>query len=537
MQRQVALHAALVDELVDLAVAVAGDVGEDALAGGFLVEAVDGHDREQLADGPGVGQALEHAEIAVVEIAQHPVQVDELGARVLDLPGEPADLADRRPEQLFGQRPFAQAGLAVLEQAPGLVAIEDGVVEHLLDVAHGQGLEGLDHVFELGRATLGQPLGQRVGLEAGDVEDVEQQDRVVGHQGPARFGDDDRVGDVVLVERGHHRLDDVRAVFLEGVVAAGQEVGLGAVVVHCQAAAEVEVFDLRALPDQAGVDAAGLVHRGADLADVGDLRAQVVVDQLEAVEHAGAGEQVHRLDNLVGVEPEDGALAAGLGPVAAGLGRQLDADAENGLGVQGLGALEDERQLVGHLHHEDAGEADLGGVEAEVDELLVLVAVADEHRLLVAHHAHGGDQLRLGAGLETVVVARAELGDLLHHLLLLVDLDRVGAHEAAGVAQLFHGGAEGLVEAGDLGVEDVLDAQEHRHVQAAFAHAVGHGGDAHRPVHGARLGHDHHVAVLGDEEKAAAPFGDTVQVGRFADVPAFHGVVHPLPPCKVKGSL
>ena len=210
--------------------------------------------------------------------------------------------------------------LPCLKKPPGLVAVEDGVVEHLLDVAYRQVLEGLQHVFELGRAILGQLFRQGIGLELGDVEDVEQQDRVVGHQGPARFGDDDRVGDVLVLQRGHDRLDDVGAVFLEGVVAAGEKIGLGTVVIHSQAAAEIEVFDLGPFLDQPGIDPAGLVDRGADLADIGDLRAQVVVDQFEAVEHAGAGQQVHCLDDLAGVEPENGALAAGFRPVAAGLG-------------------------------------------------------------------------------------------------------------------------------------------------------------------------------------------------------------------------
>src|SRR5262249_37334246 len=50
---------ALVHEVVDLAVGVAGDVGEDAAAGGLFGQPVDGDDREELVDGPGVGHGLE----------------------------------------------------------------------------------------------------------------------------------------------------------------------------------------------------------------------------------------------------------------------------------------------------------------------------------------------------------------------------------------------------------------------------------------------------------------------------------------------
>ena len=59
--RAASCTSAQVDEAVDLAVAVAGQVGDDAARGRLLVEPVDRHDREQLVDRPGVGQRLEHA--------------------------------------------------------------------------------------------------------------------------------------------------------------------------------------------------------------------------------------------------------------------------------------------------------------------------------------------------------------------------------------------------------------------------------------------------------------------------------------------
>ena len=75
-------------------------------------------------------------------------------------------------------------------------------------------------------------------------------------------------------------------VLLERVVDGRFEVGLRAVVVHAQAAADVEVQEPGAMAGQVGVDPRGLGQRALDVADVGDLAAQVEVQQLEAVGHA-----------------------------------------------------------------------------------------------------------------------------------------------------------------------------------------------------------------------------------------------------------
>ena len=76
-------------------------------------------------------------------------------------------------------------------------------------------------VLEQFAGDLGQFLRQGRRFKRRDVEDVEEQHRVVGDHGPAGLGDDDRMGDVGLVEDGDDRLDDVGAVFLDRIVAAG----------------------------------------------------------------------------------------------------------------------------------------------------------------------------------------------------------------------------------------------------------------------------------------------------------------------------
>ena len=99
-------------------------------------------------------------------------------------------------------------------------------------------------------------------------------------------------------------------------------------------------------------------------------------------------------------------------------------------------------------------------MEREVDELLVLVAVADEVGLGVMHVGEGGDQLGLGAGFQTVVVLFAELGDFLDDLALLVDLDRVNAAIFAAVLGIFDRLAEGFVDFRDAGMQQIAETEE-----------------------------------------------------------------------------
>ncbi len=79
--------------------------------------------------------------------------------------------------------------------------------------------------------------------------------------------------------------DHVVGVFLQRVVDRRLEVGLRAVVVDAQAAADVEILHTRADAVQLDVDPGRLGQGVLDVADVGDLAAQVEVDQLQAVGH------------------------------------------------------------------------------------------------------------------------------------------------------------------------------------------------------------------------------------------------------------
>ncbi len=112
-----------------------------------------------------------------------------------------------------------------------------------------------------------------------------------------------------------------------------------------------------------------------------------------------------------------------------------------------------------------------------------------------------------------MVVAIAELGDLLDHLALLVDLDRKDAAVVIAVAGFRDGLAECLVELLDALVEQVLDAQHGGHADTAGLHAAD---DVEkRDGDGLRLQPDvdDDLPAFGDVEVAGPPVANAVERG------------------------
>ena len=136
--------------------------------------------------------------------------------------------------------------------------------------------------------------------------------------------------------------DHVVGVFLQRVVDRRLEVGLRAVVVDAEAAADVEVLDAGADAVQLDVDAGRLGQGVLDVADVGDLAAQVEVDQLQAVGHAALLEVLEGLQHLGERQAELGAVAGAGLPAAGAARRQLDAHADDRPDVQLLGIADDQ---------------------------------------------------------------------------------------------------------------------------------------------------------------------------------------------------
>ena len=165
-------------------------------------------------------------------------------------------------------------------------------------------------------------VGHLLVAEARDAEDVEDEHAVVGDDRAAALRDDRRVRHAGFVADRLDVVDDVVGVLLERVVHARFEVGLRAVVVDAEAAADVEVLQPGAQLGELGVHARRFVQRALDDADVGDLAAEVEVEQLEAVLHAARLQLLEAAHDLGDGQAELRPEAAGRLPASAAARRR-----------------------------------------------------------------------------------------------------------------------------------------------------------------------------------------------------------------------
>ena len=137
MEFQNVFHIAHVDELVDPAVAVAGDIGKGAPADGLFVQAMDRHDGKQLTDGPAVRDGLKYRQITDIGVGKLGFKAFQFFRHVFLLAHDPEDLPAGRPEDGFHDAAVLQCQVAEFEEAQRLVAKGQGVVIGLLKVFDG----------------------------------------------------------------------------------------------------------------------------------------------------------------------------------------------------------------------------------------------------------------------------------------------------------------------------------------------------------------------------------------------------------------
>ena len=285
---------------------------------------------------------------------------------------------------------------------------------------------GLEQVDQRLLGVLGQLARGLFLAESADAQNVEHQRAVVGDHGAAALADDGGVRNLGLVADALHVIHQVVGVFLERVVDARFEIGLRAVVVDAEAPADVQIAQTGAGPPQLHVHAGGLDDRALDVPDVGDLAAEVEVQQLEAVGHVTGFQLIQGAQRLGSRQPELGAVAARGAPAPRSAAGQLEAHPDHGTHPDAARVIDDQAQLGEFFDDRDDLPANLVGQHHHLDVLVVLEAVADDGRLVVGDGQHG-QQLGFGARLQPELERTAELEDLLDHLPLLVHLDRINA--------------------------------------------------------------------------------------------------------------
>src|SRR5262249_47191638 len=143
---------------------------------------------------------------------------------------------------------------------------------------------------------------------------------VIGNHRPPRLGDDRRMGDAGLVANALDAEDNVVGIFLQCVVNRRLEIGLRAVVVDAQAATDVHVADTGADTRQLDINPSGLGEGILDAADIGNLAAQVKVDQLKGVGHAALLQVLVGFENFGNGQAELGTEPGTIFPAASTAG-------------------------------------------------------------------------------------------------------------------------------------------------------------------------------------------------------------------------
>ena len=244
------------------------------------------------------------------------------------------------------------------------------------------------------------------------------------------------------------------------------------------------------------------------------------VQQLQGVEHVGGLEAFDQVEHLARREAELGLVAAAVLPLAGAQRGQAQAHAQARLHVQGLGFLDDHRQLAGLLDDDEGFQAQLAADQGQADELTVLVAIADDQAARAGQAQHG-HQLGLGAGLEAKAFTTGR-GQLAGDAAVLVHLDRVHGGVAALVVEFLHRAAEGGLQLAQAVAQDVGEPQQQRQLQAGVG-GLGHDlGQGQLGAAGAARAHDH-AALAVHVEVALAPVGNGVGVAGAVEGPGGHG--------------
>jgi hypothetical protein len=186
------------------------------------------------------------------------------------------------------------------------------------------------------------------------------------------------------------------------------------------------------------------------------------MEQAQRVEPPRRPELLHHPHELGGAEAELAPLAGGVGPAAGARRGELDAHAGVRHDIHLLGHLEQGIDLRDLLDDDEDLVAELLPHEGQPDELLVLVAVADDEVVGPVGEREDRLQLRLAPHLQPHSMWPAEVQDFLHHMPLLVHLDRVDQRVLAVVLGLLDGDGEALRQALDTGAQDVGEAEQER---------------------------------------------------------------------------
>ncbi len=389
-----------------------------------------------------IEQRLEHREIAEVLVAQAVLELLDF-FRDVSLAFEALDdLATDVPIKLFDLGLFGQIHHAEREHVLRVFLPLQRVVIRLQLVQLKQVITDVDQLLHqrgIGLSAFGA-FGQPAFFDR--AENLHNQHAVMGDNCAATLADDVRVRHFLGVADIGDVINDVVGIFLEGVVGGAVEGGPAAIVIHAQTAADVEVFDVKPHLVELGVKPRSFLDGFLDNENVRHLRADMEMQQLEAVGEAFCFEHFRGGQQLGGAQTELGVFTGALRPFAGAPAQEARADADEGFQAELPGQRDDLAQLFELFDDHDHLLVQFGPEQRHANETGVLVTVADNQAALLVLHGQAGEQLRLAADFQAELEGLARIQNLLHHLAQLVYFDREDAAVFALVIELGNGIAE-----------------------------------------------------------------------------------------------
>ena len=188
-----------VDELVNLAITITGDIRNDGGARRLFLMTMQWHDREELINGPGIGQGLEDREISVVKVGQIFLNLRQFFGDAVEGLKLLGNEGDDVPVGLFSISPVTEMECAEVEESANLIPVKESIIE-----SFGEGLwtHSFNDLRDIEQHRVGvrrRFLRSMRHVEARDIENIEGQNRVVSHHRAAGLRDDVRVRYLRLV--------------------------------------------------------------------------------------------------------------------------------------------------------------------------------------------------------------------------------------------------------------------------------------------------------------------------------------------------
>ena len=178
-------------------------------------------------------------------------------------------------------------------------------------------------------------------------------------------------------------------------------------------------------PFQLHVELGGFFQCRFDTADICYLAADMEMYQLQAISHLIFLEHLECFQQFARVQAELAHVASRFFPFATAGTCQLDPDTDIRANFQTLGYSRYIPQLVQLLYHEVNVPSHLLCQQCQLDIVLVLVSVTDNHGIVVNVDGQDSVQFRLGACLQPDIILCTMTYNLLHDRTHLVHLDRV----------------------------------------------------------------------------------------------------------------